>query len=251
MALKRIMPCLLIKEKRLVKTVNFNNPKYVGDPINAVKIYNDKEVDELVILDINATKQKSRIDFNLIQEFASECFMPLAYGGGIRTIDDFTRVFKLGVEKIIINSLLIDNSKIVKEAIELFGSQSIIASVDVIKSNDGIYLPYSHSGRNIDMDLFEFIDFITDLGVGELLLTSVDQEGTWDGFDLELLNLVNKQVNIPIIANGGCGKNEDLKSVLYEVGIQAASLGSMAVYQKKDMGVLIRFPRRNDIIIDE
>ncbi|MBC2704240.1 AglZ/HisF2 family acetamidino modification protein [Desulfobacula sp.] len=251
MSLKRIMPCLLIKEKRLVKTVNFKNPNYIGDPINAVKIYNDKEVDELIVLDIKASKSNTDIDFNLIQDFAAECFMPLAYGGGIRKYEHFKKIFNLGVEKIVINTLLFDNPEIVKKACENFGSQSIVASIDVIKNRDGNYQVFSHSDRTISKNLTDYISYVLSLNVGELIVTSVDNEGTWKGFDYQLLKNINSMTDIPIIANGGCGKNKDLTKILYEIGLQAAAVGSMAVYQKKGMGVLIRFPKRSDIINDE
>lgn len=245
------MPCLLIKEKRLVKTVNFENPKYIGDPINAVKIYNDKEVDELVVLDIGASKNKTEIDFDLIRDFASECFMPLAYGGGVKSIEDFKKLYSLGVEKVVINTLLFDNPDMVKIAAEKYGNQSVIASVDVVKDANGNYKVFSHSNRNTSKNLKEFIDYVISLNVGELFLTSIDMEGTWSGYDNELTQLLNTMIDIPIIANGGCGSIEDLRNMLYDTGVQAASLGSMAVYQKKGMGVLIRFPERNQIIYDE
>jgi len=245
------MPCLLLKEKRLVKTVNFNNPDYIGDPINAVKIFNDKEVDELVLLDINASKINSEIDFDLLSDFAAECFMPLAYGGGVKTIDDFKKLYRLGIEKVIVNTLLFDNPSIVKEAVKSYGSQSVVASVDVIKNKINDYSIFSHSGRENEKTLNEFIDYTISLGIGELLLTSVNQEGTWNGYDTEILDFVNKKINIPLIANGGCGNIDNLKDILYNNNIQAAAIGSMTVYQKKDMGVLVRFPRRSQIIIDE
>ena len=166
------MPCLLLKEKRLVKTVNFNNPDYIGDPINAVKIFNDKEVDELVLLDINASKINSEIDFDLLSDFAAECFMPLAYGGGVKTIDDFKKLYRLGIEKVIVNTLLFDNPSIVKEAVKSYGSQSVVASVDVIKNKINDYSIFSHSGRENEKTLNEFIDYTISLGIGELLLTS-------------------------------------------------------------------------------
>ena len=251
MALKRIMPCLLIKEKRLVKTVNFMNPKYVGDPINAVKIYNAKEVDELVVLDINASKDNSKIDYDLIKDFASECFMPLSYGGGVKKLDDFKKLYKIGVEKIIVNTILFDSPDIVKKAAEKYGNQSIVASIDVIKNNTNNYKIFSHSGRNAGSSLDDFISFVLDLNVGELLITSVNKDGTWEGYDTNLIKYINSIVDIPIIANGGCGSINDINEVLYESNAQAAAIGSMAVYQKKGKGVLIRFPNRNQIIKDE
>lgn len=251
MVLKRIMPCLLINERRLVKTVNFKNPNYIGDPINAVKIFNDKEVDELVLIDINASKVDSPIDFELISDFATECFMPLAYGGGVKTIIDFKKLYRLGIEKVIINTLLFDNPTVVKEAVNNFGSQSVVASIDIKKNKDCEYVIFSHSGRENKKTLNEFIDYTISLGIGEILLTSVDQEGTWNGYDVEMIDFVNKKIDIPLIANGGCGKIDDLTDVLYNNGVQAAAIGSMAVYQKKDMGVLIRFPKREKIVTNE
>jgi len=241
----------LLQGKRLVKTVNFKNASYVGDPINAVKIFNDKEVDELLVLDILATKN-GEIDFDLLKDFTSECFMPLAYGGGVRTVEDFQKLYSIGIEKVVVNTLLIDNPKIVKSAANKFGNQSIVASIDVIYNsiNDN-YEIYSHSNRDINMNLEEYLTYVLSLNIGEIFITSVDREGTWNGFDNDLINYVNNFVDVPIIANGGCGSKEDLKNVLYNIGVQAAALSSMAVYQKKDMGVLIRFPKRNEIIRDE
>ena len=251
MLLKRIMPCLLIKDQRLVKTINFKNPKYIGDPINAVKIYNEKGVDEIVILDINATRTNSKINFTLVKSFAEECFMPVTYGGGVKSLDDFTKVFNLGVEKIIVNSLLLEKPEVVKQAIDTFGSQSILASVDVVKESKNNYKIFSYFGKKIDITLEDYLEYLVEINVGELLVTSVQNEGTWEGFDRYLYQKVNSIVNIPIIANGGCGSEEDLIDILYNVDVQAASLGSMAVYQKKSMGVLIRFPNRGKIIKDE
>lgn len=248
MVLKRIMPCLLVKEKRLVKTINFQNPSYVGDPINAVKIYNDKEVDELVLLDINASKEDTKIDYELVTDFAAECFMPLAYGGGVKKLEDFRSLYNLGVEKVIVNTLLFDNPTVVKEAVSNYGSQSVVASIDVIRNNKDEYEVFSHSKRKNERSLTDFVDYVISLGIGEIVLTSVNQDGTWKGYDRELIDVINKNVDIPIIANGGCGSIDDVKRVLYENNVQAAAIGSMAVYQKKDMGVLIRFPKRTQII---
>ena len=177
--------------------------------------------------------------------------MPLAYGGGVRTINDFKKLFNIGIEKIIVNTLIFDNPKIVKIATEKYGSQSIVASIDVKKNNSDNYIVFSHSNRKVKHDFKKFINYVIKLNVGEILITSVDQDGTWDGYDEKLIDCVNKITSVPIIANGGCGRVEDLKNILYKTGIQAAALGSMAVYQKKGMGVLIRFPKRNKIIIDE
>tara|TARA_B100001287_G_scaffold106033_1_gene89245 strand:+ start:26732 stop:27487 length:756 start_codon:yes stop_codon:yes gene_type:complete len=251
MVFKRIMPCLLIKNKRLVKTKKFKNPSYIGDPINALKIYNEKEVDELVLLDINASKSNSNINFELITDFAAECFMPLAYGGGVKTLSDFKKLYRLGIEKVIVNTLIFDDSEVIKAAVHNYGSQSVIVSIDVTKNKNGKYEIHSHSKRKNRKPIEDFIKHTLSLGIGEIMLTSIDREGTWRGYDLELLDYVNKLVDIPLIANGGCGNINDLKNVLYGTNIQAAAIGSMAVYQKKDTGVLIKFPKREQIIVNE
>ena len=251
MALKRIMPCLLLQDKRLVKTVQFKNADYIGDPINAVKIYNDKQVDELVLLDISATKKNSFIDYELIKNFAAECFMPLTYGGGVKNIQDFKKLYSMGIEKVVVNSLLVDNPDVVREAANKFGNQSVVASIDVKRNSMNEFKVFSHSNRDINMNFEEYLNYILSLNIGEIFITSVDKEGTWNGYDIELISYVNDFVDIPVIANGGCGTTKDLINVLYKIGVQAAAIGSMAVYQKKDMGVLIRFPKRNQIIKDE
>ena len=177
--------------------------------------------------------------------------MPLAYGGGVKTIEDFKKLYRLGIEKVIVNTMLFDNPTIVKEAVKSYGSQSVVASVDVKRNENDEYVIFSHSGRENEKTLNQFIDYVISLGIGEIVLTSVDQEGTWRGYDVKIIDSVNKIIEIPLIANGGCGKIKDLKDILYEKDVQAAAIGSMAVYQKKDMGVLIRFPKRAQIIYDE
>ncbi len=244
------MPCLLLSHGRLVKTINFKNPSYIGDPINAVKIYNSKEVDELILIDITATKI-NKINYDLLSDFTSECFMPLAYGGGVKTINDFKKLYSIGIEKVVVNSLIFDNPKVIKEAVLKFGSQSVVASVDIKKNKEGKYEVFTYSNRSHKFSFDDLLDYIISLDFGEIFLTSVDNEGTWNGYDEKLNSYVNNYLKIPIIANGGCGSNNDLKNILYKTGVQAASIGSMAVYQKKDMGVLIRFPKRSQILIHE
>ncbi len=252
MALKRIMPCLLYDGRSLVKTVKFKSPNYIGDPINAIKIFNDKEVDEIVFLNINASKAKVSINFKEIAKFASESFMPFSYGGGVRSLDDFRKLFSIGIEKVIVNSLLFIDPTEVKKAINEFGSQSVIASIDVKKNLLGKKKIYSHAGYKVSYELNNYIKFLeNDIKVGEILITSVDQEGTWQGFDKELIKQVISTCKVPVIANGGAGSIENLKEVLYETNAGAAALGSMAVYQKKGMGVLIGFPKREKVIKDE
>ena len=251
MALKRIIPCLLYDGSGLVKTVKFKNPSYVGDPINAIKIYNEKEVDELILIDINASKQKRKPNFDKIADMASEAFMPFAYGGGVKTFEDFAALYKIGVEKIIVNSLIQEQPEVIKKVVEQYGSQAVVASVDIKKTLFGGKQPYSYSGNKIKYSTADYILYLTnELEIGEIMLQSVDHEGTWEGYDFELTKQVADISAVPVIASGGCGQPNDLKKVLYECSAQAAAIGSMAVYSKKGMGVLINFPNRNQIIIE-
>ncbi len=249
--LKRIMPCLLYNGKNLVKTVNFKRTNYIGDPINAVKIYNDKQVDELVLLDITATKENRKPNFQKIEKIASECFMPFAYGGGVSTLEDFRTLYNLGVEKVIVNNLLRSDPSIVRKASERFGAQSIVASVDVKSNLFGKLRPFAYAGKKIKQSLEAYIEAIERLNIGEILLYSVDRDGTYQGFDTKLVRSVASITNLPLVVTGGAGSIEDIKEVLYKLDVNAAALGSMAVYQKKGMGVLIGFPDRRKVIQDE
>ena len=249
MALKRIIPCLLYDGSGLVKTVKFKNPSYIGDPINAIKIYNDKEVDELILIDINATKHKRKPNFNKIADMASEAFMPFAYGGGVKTFDDFATLYEIGIEKVIVNSLIQEDSAVVKKVIETYGAQAVVACIDFKKSLFGGKEPFSYAGHKIKLPLHTYAEYLAnDLGVGELMLQSVDKDGTWEGYDYEITSQLLNHVQIPVIAAGGCGSIDDLKTVLYKTNANAAAVGSMAVYSKKGMGVLINFPTRELVI---
>lgn len=244
----RVMPVLLLRERRLVKTIKFKNPVYVGDPVNAIKIYNEKEVDELIVLDITATIHKSEPDFELLSRLTDECFMPLGYGGGIRTLDHAKRLFGMGVEKIAINSFAIEDPEFISKVASNYGSQAVVASIDVKRTWLGSYNVYTHSAtRSAGKDPISYAKELVDRGAGEILLTSVDREGTWDGFDLNLLKGVSHAVSVPVIALGGCGSVEHLGLAVKEGGASAVALGSMAVYQGKDLGVLIGFPSQTEI----
>lgn len=249
MLFKRVMPCLLYNGKGLVKTVKFKNPVYVGDPINAIKIYNEKEVDELIFLDIRASTEKRKPLFHKIREFASECFMPFTYGGGVSDIEDFKTLFAAGVEKIAVNTLIFKNAGIVKNAVDMFGSQAIIGVIDVKRNFFGKRLIFNNVGYKSRYDLVEYCSYLqNNIGVGEILLQNVDKEGTWEGYDQDLIGRVLKELKVPLIVLGGASSVGDIKNVLYNVGANAAAIGSMAVFQKKDMGVLIRFPKRDFLI---
>mgnify|MGYP006274954367 CR=1 FL=1 len=249
MALKRILPCLLYNGKGLVKTIQFKNPGYVGDPINAIKIFNEKEVDELVVLDINATKEQRGPNFSKIADMAGEAFMPFAYGGGVKTYEDFVQLFKLGIEKVIVNTLLFESPETVKRVVDSYGAQAVVASVDYRKPMFGPKVPFNYAGKKIKHDLSSFVSYVEkELGVGEILLQSADRDGTWEGYDYEVISKVVAASSLPVIAAGGCGNQDHLKKVLYECNVNAAAIGSMAVYSKKGMGVLINFPVREHII---
>jgi cyclase len=251
MALKRIIPCLLYDGVGLVKTIKFKNPTYIGDPINAIKIFNDKEVDELILIDIYASQQKRKPNFDKIANMASEAFMPFAYGGGVKTFDDFVNLYTLGVEKVIVNSLIQENPDVIKKVIKQYGAQAVVASVDFKKSFFGGKQPYSYIGHNIKFSLVDYANYLAnEIGVGELMICSVDNEGTWEGFDNEIIAQVLNSVEVPIIACGGCGSLTDLKNILYKTNANAAAIGSMAVFSKKGMGVLINFPDREKVIIE-
>jgi cyclase len=250
-ALKRIIPCLLYDGNGLVKTIKFRNPSYVGDPINAIKIFNDKEVDELILIDINASKQKRKPHFDKIADMASEAFMPFAYGGGVKTFEDFSTLYKIGVEKVVINSLVQENPDVIKNVIEHYGSQAVVACIDFKKSLFGTMQVYSYLGHKIKFTLVDYANYLTrDIGVGELMLNSVDMEGTWEGYDVETSEQLLNVVDVPVIVSGGCGKVDDLKNILYQSNANAAAIGSMAVYSKKGMGVLINFPDRKNVIVE-
>jgi cyclase len=235
----------------LVKTIKFKNPSYIGDPINAIKIFNDKEVDELILIDINASKQKRKPNFEKIADMAGEAFMPFAYGGGVKTYEDFALLYKLGVEKVIVNSLLQENELVIKKVVQDYGSQAVVASIDFKKPLFGEKLPYSYVGNKIKQSIVNYACYLqSDIGVGEIMLQAVDRDGTWEGYDEEITGTIVDKIDIPVIASGGCGNLEDIRNVLYQSNAHAAAIGSMAVYSKKGMGVLINFPVRTDVIVE-
>ena len=242
------MPCLLVSNGRLVKTVRFRNPAYIGDPVNAIKIYNEKEVDELILLDITATVDGRRPDMAFLAEVADECFMPLAYGGGIRDIDDIRRIFSLGIEKAAINSYALENPSFVEKAASVYGSQSILLSMDVKKNLFGKYRVYGQGGRKeTDHEPADWAARMERMGAGEILLNAIDQDGTMQGYDTALIRQVTDAVAIPVIACGGAGTTQDFKMAVEKGGAAAVAAGSMVVYQGKNKGVLINFPSREDL----
>jgi cyclase len=245
----RIIPCLLLKNQGLVKTVKFKNPKYVGDPINAVRIFNEKEVDELIFLDTEATVERRKPPFKTISEIAGECFMPLSYGGGIRDLDDIKTIFNLGVEKVIINSYAIENPSFINEAFKLYGSQSIVVAVDVKKTSKEKYEVFSRGGnKKTGLDPVEHAMKMERLGAGEIFLNSIDRDGTMTGYDIELIRRITETVSIPVIVCGGAGKIEDFVDAVKKGGASAVAAGSLFVFHGKYRAVLISYPAIDELI---
>lgn len=248
MLLPRLIPCLLFDEGALVKTVGFSAPQYIGDPLNVVHIFNGKEVDELVFLDIGATPKGRGPDLETLRLIASEAFIPLAYGGGVQTLEQARAVFGCGFEKVVLNTAAHANPALVSELAATFGAQSVVVSLDVKKGLFGKYGVYSRSGaRKESGSVVETALRMQDAGAGEILLTSIDRDGTWKGYDLELIRLVTDAVSIPVVACGGAGSLPDCGQAVREAKASAAAAGSMFLFQKKDCGVLIRYPDYEDI----
>lgn len=242
----RVIPCLLLKEQSLVKTVNFNKFGYIGDPVNTCRIFNELEVDELTFLDIRASIEGRGPNFKILQEISDECFMPVSYGGGISDITTAEKIFKIGFEKVVINSSTFTKPGLISDIAKHFGNQSVIAAIDVKKNLFGKYQVYGFSGtKSFGKTPPEWAKELESKGAGEILLTSIDREGTWKGFDEILIKSVTEKTAIPVIAHGGAGKPEDINSVIKNTGASAVGLGSMVVYQGKDLGVLVNFPDRN------
>ena len=245
----RIIPCLLLQNQGLVKTIKFSNPKYLGDPINAVKIYNEIGVDELCLIDITATKENKEPDFQMLSSIATEAFMPLSYGGGITNLEQIRKLFYIGFEKIILNTALIRNPELVKEASKHAGSQSIVASIDVKTEFLGKQYCYICDGNEkIKINPIELAKKAESLGAGEILLNSMNCDGMMQGYDVELVKQVSNSVNIPVIACGGAGNISDIKQVLYNGSADAAAAGSMFVYFGKKKAVLINFPSEQEFL---
>ena len=238
----RIIPVLLMKNESLVKTVRFNKFNYIGDPVNTACIFNELEVDELMLLDIRASISNYDPKFKILKEIAGECFMPLSYGGGIKNLVQAEYIFKLGFEKIVINSEIIINPEFIKSLTNKFGSQAIIGSMDIKKDIFGKYMVYTLSGtKKTKYSPIEYAQYIESLGFGEILLTNIDKEGTWNGFDIEIVKAVSDTVSIPVIAHGGAGSETDVSLALKNGNASAVALGNLVTYQKKNMGVLINF----------
>jgi cyclase len=243
----RVIPALSLCDRGLVKTRKFKDPKYIGDPINAVRIFNDKEVDELMLLDICASKFRREPDFELIEQIAGECFMPLAYGGGVRSISHAKRLFSLGIEKVCIQTAALQDAEFISRLSSEFGSQSIVASVDIKRNWRGKPKLYqSASSRILNVDWLNIVLQVVDAGAGEVLLNSVDRDGTLSGPDLGLIQLASNRINVPLIAVGGISSLSDIKDCV-DSGASAVAAGAFFVYHGPHRAVLITYPKHDQL----
>jgi cyclase len=239
----RIIPSLLLHEKGLVKTVNFKTPKYIGDPINAVRIFNEKEVDELAFFDIDATVHNKEPDYVLIEKLANQSRMPLCYGGGVKTIGQAQKIFGLGIEKIALSSAVIQNPQLVTQIADRVGSQSVIVVLDVKKKLLGGYEIYTHNGKkSTGINPVKFAKELELLGAGEIIINSIDQDGVMKGYDMNLIDKITETISIPITVLGGAGSISDLEKVIERHGVIGVSAGSLFVFKGPHKAVLINYP---------
>ena len=249
----RIIPCLLVHKAGLVKTFGFRAPKYVGDPINAVKIFNEKEADELIVLDIDATANDAEPDYRMIGKLAAECRMPLCYGGGIKTPYQARRIISLGVEKVAVSSAVIENPKLISRVAEEIGRQSVVVVLDVKKRMLGMgYDVFTNNGRhNTKRSVFDLAAQVEELGAGELVINSIDRDGEMKGYDIALAERVMETVNIPVTILGGAGALRDIESLIQVCGVIGAAAGSLFVFKGVYRAVLINYPtfaQRDELI---
>ncbi|MEO0038720.1 MAG: Imidazole glycerol phosphate synthase subunit HisF [Bacteroidota bacterium] len=243
----RIIPSLLLHDKGLVKTVNFKSPKYVGDPINAVRIFNEKQVDELAIFDIDATVLGKEPDYVLIEKLANQSRMPLCYGGGVQTVEQAQKIFSLGIEKIALSSAVIKNPLLVTQIADRVGSQSVIVVLDIKKKLFGGYEVYTHNGkRATGINPVKFAKELEQLGAGEIILNSIDQDGVMKGFDMILIDKVAENISIPLTVLGGAGSLNDIEKVIDRHGVIGVAVGSLFVFKGPYKAVLINYPTQSE-----
>ena len=248
MMLPRLIPTLLLEDQRLVKTVKFKKGSYIGDPINAIKLFNELEVDEIAILDIKATERK-QINFSFLERIASECFVPLAYGGGISCIHEIRKIFAIGFEKVILNTQAYLNPELIAEAVSIFGSQSIVGSLDYRRNFRGSRrITINNGTKIIKIDPVEYALELQKRGCGELLLTSIDHEGSLSGMDFDFIDKVSNKLKIPVIAVGGARSLDDWSNAVKNHNASAVAAGSMFVYHGKTKGILINYPTRHEMM---
>jgi cyclase len=245
---QRVIPCLLLRKAGLYKTVQFKDPKYVGDPINAVRIFNEKEVDELIFLDIEASVAGRSPDLSMLKSIAGECFMPLCYGGGVKSLQDIEKILKVGVEKVSVNAALVEHPDFVREATRIHGSSTIVAAIDFKRSLFGKTTAWIRSGTvNTGKPLLDMARYAEDLGVGEILLNSIDRDGTMKGYDVEVIRSVTDAVRVPVIVCGGAGSLEHLHGAIHEGRASAVAAGSFFVFVGRHRAVLITYPSQADL----
>ncbi|MGC4028212.1 MAG: AglZ/HisF2 family acetamidino modification protein [Steroidobacteraceae bacterium] len=243
----RVIPTLLLQDGGLVKTRKFRNPKYVGDPVNAIRIFNEKEVDELVVLDIQASKQGREPDYALISEIAGECFMPLCYGGGVCTVEMAARIFDSGVEKVCLQTAAFENPSLITQIARRFGSQAVVLSVDIKRDWLRRARLYNAKSGSIASQLWtDFLRIGVEAGAGEVIVNSVDHDGESDGYDLEVIGQAAGMVEVPVIASGGAGKLDDFKAAI-AAGASAVAAGAMFVFHGPHRAVLITYPRYEEL----
>ena len=242
----RVIPVLTIDDRRLVKTIRFKEPRYLGDPLNAVRLFNEKEVDEIVILDIGATRKGRAPDLEFIGDLASECFMPMAYGGGVSSMEQVRRIIELGVEKVVLNTAAVERPALIGEVAEVYGAQAVIGALDVRRTWLRKRMATIRSGtKDTGRDPVELARALERAGAGELLVTSIENDGMMQGYDLTLIRDIAAAVSVPVIACGGASGVDDLRQAVREGGASAASAGSLFVYQGKHRAVLVNFPSQD------
>ena len=244
----RIIPCLLVHNKGLVKTVKFKDPKYVGDPINAVKIFNEKEVDELMVLDIDATREKREPNLEMIKNLADKCRMPFCYGGGITTVEQARKIISLGAEKVALSNSALNNIELCQDIGSIIGNQSVVLVIDVKKRKlFGGYDIYTHNGtKKSKWKLYDLVDKLEEIGIGEIVINSIDNDGTMLGYDISLVENIRKKCSIPITVLGGAGTLDHIKKLISKFKIIGAAAGSLFVFKGKYRAVLINYPNRQE-----
>lgn len=240
----RVIPCLLVDDEAMVKTVRFSSPRYLGDPINVINLFNRFEVDEITLLDIGATRRGERPAFELIERLAAECWVPLAYGGGIRTMEDVRTVLSSGVEKVVLGTVANDRPELITAAAQVYGAQAVVVSVDARRTATGWEVFVESGQRAVGTDPASYARRAVTYGAGEILITSIDRDGTMEGYDLELIRAVSEAVDVPVIACGGAGERAHLPTPVRDAGASAVAAGSIFVFRGAERGVLINFPER-------
>ena len=244
---KRIIPILQLDNDELIKSKKFQSHQYVGDQINAVRIFNEIEVDEIILLDVFKSKNKNDINYKIIKDIADECRMPFTYGGGINNLNQVKTLFSLGVEKISLNSSVFDNYELIKKLSDIYGSQSIIISVDICTDNQGYKKLYNWTKKNfLNIDINDHIYKCIENGAGEILINDVSKEGTLEGFDFKVLNLLNENIKVPVIVNGGINSYKQIKEILKYENIDAVGVGALFIYYGPYNAVLISYMPENE-----